>query len=90
MSVRSIYISFSQPDTYIRSSLAQSITPTILEEENMAISSIPSEAKIKHAAFSIHPDKALGSDGYNALFFQCFWNLVGGDVVNMVHNFFFF
>lgn len=56
----------------------------------MAISSIPSEAKIKHAAFSIHPDKALGSDGYNALFFQCFWNLVGGDVVNMVHNFYFF
>lgn len=32
----------------------------------------------------MHPTKALGTDGFHALFFQKFWDVIRGDVVHMV------
>lgn len=68
--------------------LPQFITPTTTEPDNQALSSVPSMAEIKKATFYIHPDMAPRPDGYNALFFQRFWHLVGLDVEKMVQAFF--
>lgn len=49
---------------------------------------IPTVAEIKQALFAVGGDKALGPDGYNALFYQTFWSLLGPGIIQMVHNFF--
>lgn len=43
--------------------------------------------EVKHAAFSMHPDKSPGIDGLNPCFFQTYWNVVGDDVVRCCQNF---
>ncbi|KAJ9535204.1 hypothetical protein OSB04_un001715 [Centaurea solstitialis] len=47
------------------------------------------DADIRNAIFSIGNDKAPGSDGYSARFFKAAWNIVGGDVMTAIHNFFY-
>ena len=32
------------------------------------------------ALFQMHPDKSLGHDGFNPVFYQIFWDLVGKEV----------
>lgn len=54
----------------------------------MIMSAVPSAEEIRRAAFSIHPKKAPGPDGYNALFYHRFWHLVSADVEHMVRDFF--
>ncbi|XP_058783870.1 uncharacterized protein LOC131658613 [Vicia villosa] len=38
--------------------------------------------EVKAAVFQMHPNKAHGPDGLPAVFFQRFWNIVGGEVTN--------
>ncbi|KAL5838662.1 hypothetical protein ACOSQ3_015831 [Xanthoceras sorbifolium] len=40
-------------------------------------------AEVRSAVFEMGPNKAPGPDGFHALFFQKFWNVVGEDVSNV-------
>ncbi|KAL8148453.1 hypothetical protein AgCh_005718 [Apium graveolens] len=44
--------------------------------------------EVKKALFSMHPDKSPGPDGMSPGFYQKFWGIVGGDLVEIVHKFF--
>ncbi|XP_035547381.1 uncharacterized protein LOC118348915 [Juglans regia] len=46
------------------------------------------EGEIKDVLFSLKDNKALASDGYNALFFKKAWGIVGNDVVRAIKSFF--
>jgi len=46
-----------------------------------------SSLEIKTALLQMHPDKAPGSDGYNAHFFQKNWDLVGDDICRAIQSF---
>ena len=44
----------------------------------------PTAEEIRTAVFQMHHTKALGADGFHALFYQKFWDVVGDDVVCFV------
>ncbi|KAK3221978.1 hypothetical protein Dsin_009003 [Dipteronia sinensis] len=44
--------------------------------------------EIQEVCFSLHPNKALGPDGFNAHFFKKTWGIVGEDVINAIQEFF--
>jgi hypothetical protein len=42
--------------------------------------------EIKIAVFGMEPNKAAGPDGFNAEFFQVFWDVVKGDLFNILED----
>ena len=46
------------------------------------------DKEIRDAVFSIGADRAPGFDGFTAAFYHQFWDLIGGDICNMVRHFF--
>ena len=52
------------------------------------LEAIPSDNDIKNAIFSLHNNKALGPDGYNAYFFKETWDITGPSVIAAVREFF--
>ncbi|XP_021713566.1 uncharacterized protein LOC110681747 [Chenopodium quinoa] len=53
---------------------------------NNAMDEEPDADEIKDALFQMHPNKAPGTDGMHALFFQKFWHIIGSDIVALVKN----
>ncbi|GJX68841.1 sodium/hydrogen exchanger 6 [Tanacetum coccineum] len=47
-----------------------------------------SDSEIKDALFSIGDDKAPGPDGFTVVFFKKSWDIVGGEIINAVRDFF--
>lgn len=47
-----------------------------------------SNEEIEHTVFQIGANKAPGSDGFPAFFYQEFWNIIKPDVLKAVHAFF--
>lgn len=43
--------------------------------------------EVKVALFKMGPTKALGPDGMNAIFYQKFWHVMGGNVVLAILDF---
>jgi len=57
---------------------------TVSKEENITLCSIPLEKEIYEALSSIGATKALGPDGFTALFYQKYWSIIKGVVLNCV------
>lgn len=66
----------------------EAIKPCVTPETNAQIITIPSNAEIREALFSIHPDKAPGPDGFSACFFQSNWDTIGQAICKEVQAFF--
>ena len=54
----------------------------------MLLDTIPSDDEIKETFFSLHSNKTLGPDGFNAHFFKDTWTVTGPLVVQAIKEFF--
>jgi hypothetical protein len=62
--------------------------PTISEEDNIFLCSLPPEEEIVQSLASLGSSKAPGPDGFTALFYKKYWSIVKLDVLNSIRNFF--
>ena len=58
----------------------------ILKNRNLTMP--VSDNEVKRAAFSIHLFSAYGDKDFNANFYQFYWEIVKGDVVQAARSFF--
>ena len=65
----------------------EEIAPSISPQMKQILLRITTEEEVRQALFMMHPEKAPGSDGMTALFFQHSWHVIKKDVVEMVNNF---
>ena len=65
--------------------LAEEVIPTlIIDEVNRMLTMLPSHQEIKAAIFALNKDSAPGPDGFGAFFFQHYWDIVKGDLIDAV------
>lgn len=60
----------------------------MIEANNIMMSNLPSLEEVKCVVFSMNMDGAPSLDGFGDFFFQKYWEIVSGDVTNVVLQFF--
>lgn len=60
------------------------LSPTVTEEDNTMLTSIPVMVEVKNIIFSTNPKRAPGPDGLNALFYQVCWAVISEGVCNAI------
>ena len=60
--------------------------PQVSQPENEFLTAPFTEKEIREAIFSMEHNKAPGPDGFPAEFYQHFWEVIKGDLMNMFHD----
>uniref|UniRef100_A0A803Q247 Reverse transcriptase n=1 Tax=Cannabis sativa TaxID=3483 RepID=A0A803Q247_CANSA len=60
----------------------------VTDSENLEVGRVPTRMEIKNAVWSLHPLKSPRPDGFSGVFYRTYWNIVGGDICDMVQDFF--
>ena len=59
--------------------------PTLISPEDSHFLESPiTEEEIKKAIWTLHPDKALGPDGFPIRFYRLFWSLIKKDLLCLI------
>lgn len=69
--------------------LVEEVIPQlVIDNTNQMLTMVPSLDEIHSAAFSLNKDSAPGPDGFGAVFFQSYWDIIKSDVEKAVIQFF--
>lgn len=69
--------------------LIQKVIPNIVTgHANAMLCMNPSEQEIHHVVMNLNYDSAPGPDGFDAIIFQKYWNIIKSDVIIAVLQFF--
>ncbi|KAL0848127.1 hypothetical protein Bca101_021374 [Brassica carinata] len=79
---------FASEDVGIQLREWEDITPKISQPQNEELLKEVTVEEVKRAVFETNPQKCPGPDGMSAYFYQHFWESVGGDLTEMVKEFF--
>jgi hypothetical protein len=79
---------FTSSNSPIEAEMLDLFEPIITEEDNTFLCSIPSEEEIVEALSSLGSTKALGPNGFTALFYKKYWSIIKADVISRIRNFF--
>lgn len=63
------------------------ITKRITSNQNSILTRAIDGEEAKQAVFNMHPDKSLGPNSLNPGFYQAYWDVLGGDIVDMCNQF---
>ncbi|XP_012852582.1 PREDICTED: uncharacterized protein LOC105972190 [Erythranthe guttata] len=80
---RNIFTS-EHPSMAAMEEMLGAIEPLVGDSMNKTLLEEYTQEEVKRALDEMHPLKSPGPDGFPAVFFQRFWNLVGGDVTKWV------
>lgn len=69
------------------STVVDLIPTCVTEAMNSDLCAPYSGEEIKCALFQMHPNTAPGPDGMPPLFYQCYWDTLGSDIILAVQNF---
>ncbi|MCI28978.1 RNA-directed DNA polymerase (Reverse transcriptase), partial [Trifolium medium] len=69
--------------------LAEEVIPKLVTDEvNVVLTLLPSHDEVRAAVFALNKDSAPGPDGFDAFFYQHYWDIVKKDVISDVLEFF--
>ncbi|KAK2443571.1 hypothetical protein QL285_014660 [Trifolium repens] len=69
--------------------LVEEVIPNLITDGiNSMLTRLPSSEEIKNVVFSLNKDSAPGPDGFGAIFFQTYWDIIKLDVIKAVLQFF--
>ncbi|KAK2649748.1 hypothetical protein Ddye_017237 [Dipteronia dyeriana] len=72
----------------VQADLSSLIDPVTSDVENNILYAEPTEMKVKEALFSIPQQSSPGSDGFGSGFYIKCWEIIKGDVIEAVREFF--
>lgn len=76
----------SNPSTIDISKATETIENRLDNSMQLSLEADFSAEEVKMAVFDMNPTKALGQDGFQAIFFQKFWNVTGPEVTAVYLN----
>lgn len=79
---------FTSRNTESAAVVEEAIVPSITPAMNETLIRIPDKEEVQAAVFAINPDKAPGPDGFSAIFYQTFWDVIGDDIYRDIRKFF--
>ena len=79
---------FSTSNPPVPNDLENLISPSLSKEEMELLACMPSAEEIKDALFSLGSHKAPSPDGMSAHFYKCYWNVIGGEIIEAISSFF--
>lgn len=85
--ILSLYHKFYTETELWRPSLNISNRPRLSEDEKLRSQRPFEEKEVLHIIKQSSIDKGPGSDGYTMGFFSTCWEIIKGDIMNIVHNF---
>jgi hypothetical protein len=59
----------------------------VTDEENRVLVENFLEAEVKHALFQMEHNKSPGPDGFSAEFYQVFWDVIKGDMMDLFQDY---
>jgi len=77
-------------DSHIQNNgMVEEVIPSLITDRtNSLLTALPTDEEIHKAVFSLNKESAPGPDGFGALFFQTFWDIIKNDVTKVVFQFF--
>ena len=75
-------------DVQVNQLIDDSIPNLITDDVNNLLTRLPTPSKIHQVVLAMNKEGAPGPDGFGAVFFHCYWDIVKNDVINAVLEFF--
>lgn len=69
-------------------SMVQHIPLIITGEDNLLLNSLPIAEEIKKVMFTLNVNSTWVPDDFTSHFYQSCWDIVGQDIIRLVHSFF--
>jgi len=72
-----------------QNNLIEEVVPELITDRvNHMLTMLPSHEEISNAVFALNKNSAPGPDGFGAIFFQTYWEIIKHDVFRVVLQFF--
>ncbi|CAJ2645555.1 unnamed protein product [Trifolium pratense] len=80
---------FSSPNMCLDNGIIDQVIPNLItDDQNISLTCLPSMQEVHDAVFSMNKDGAPGPDGFGAIFYQTYWDIIANDVYKAVLQFF--
>ncbi|KAG5599043.1 hypothetical protein H5410_030413 [Solanum commersonii] len=69
-------------------SLLQHVLPHITSTDHESINVMPNAEEVKRVVFELNAESSCGPNGFSGCFYQSCWDIVGPDIIKVIHDIF--